>query len=273
MVTGKVEGNDGRHPTPGATVAGVSGVDYDERQFHVYARGRAIDADRMAGIVAEFSLHLPERRPLTIVDVGAGVGRFSPALAEAFGGPVLGVEPAARMREQAEVLAAHPRVRYLDGRAESLPLENASCDAAFMWFVWHHVVDKEGAAREVARVVRPGGTLLLRTNTADRMPAQWWFEQFPRAREIEQAVSPTLGALVAGFALAGWSLRRVATVVTRSTFGRDLEMLRLRSISTLEHLSDDEFHAGLAAAELAAAGREREPVATPGDLFVFDRRA
>src|SRR5207302_9552600 len=117
----------------------VERVDYDQRQYDVYAKGRAISPERMARLVDVLAAHLPDRRLLVIADVGCGVGRFTPALANAFGGPVYGIEPAARMREQAKVLAPHPMARYLDGRAEAIPLQDASCDAALCWFVWHHI--------------------------------------------------------------------------------------------------------------------------------------
>ncbi|OPG08042.1 hypothetical protein B1L11_28940 [Microbispora sp. GKU 823] len=46
------------------------------------------------------------------LDVGSGTGRFTPALARAFG-PVTGVEPSVRMRETAQAQSRHPGVRYL----------------------------------------------------------------------------------------------------------------------------------------------------------------
>lgn len=246
-------------------------VDYDQRQYDVYAKGRAISPERMARLIDALSLHLPARRPLVIADVGSGVGRFTPALADRFGGPVYGVEPAARMREQAEALAPHRMVRYLDGKAEALPLPDASCDAALCWFVWHHVQDRAAAAVELARVVAPGGTLLLRTSAADRLPPLWWLAHFPRVAEIEAMTCGTVADIKAPLEAAGWRLQSLATIVTESTFVRDLAMLRLRAVSNLEHLDKNEIEAGLASAERAVRGREDETVTTPGDLFVWRR--
>ena len=73
-------------------------VDYDGRLHTVYAAGQAISADVVAGGCGR----LPGRRPLVVVDLGSGVGRFSPALAETFGGPAYGVEPSSVMRRVAE---------------------------------------------------------------------------------------------------------------------------------------------------------------------------
>ena len=76
-------------------------VDYDRVQHDVYAKARALPPSSIDSYMATFAGHLPDRRPLTVIDLGSGTGRFTPALAEAFGGPVYGVEPAAGMRRAA----------------------------------------------------------------------------------------------------------------------------------------------------------------------------
>jgi ubiquinone/menaquinone biosynthesis C-methylase UbiE len=78
--------------------------------------GICVDDDRIAGPqlqawISAYAALLPERRPLAGLDVGSGTGRFTPALARAFG-PVTGVEPSVRMREMAQAQSRHPAVRY-----------------------------------------------------------------------------------------------------------------------------------------------------------------
>ncbi len=143
--------------------------------------------------MSAFAHHLPARRPLSLLDLGSGVGRLTPALAEAFGGPVTGVEPSAKMLAQAMANSAHPDVTYLTGSSESIPLPTATFDAAILFFVWHHVAGKAAAARDLCRVVRPGGRLLVRTNLSDRMPDLWWYRLFPRAFEVDQRIYRPLG--------------------------------------------------------------------------------
>src|SRR6266508_3310077 len=99
----------------------VKRVDYDQRQFDVYQRGRELPPEAIGAWMDAFARHAPEQRPLSVLDLGSGTGRFTPALAETFGGPVYGVEPADRMRTIAERSARHSQVRYLAGSAERIP--------------------------------------------------------------------------------------------------------------------------------------------------------
>lgn len=131
-------------------------VDYDARLHAGYVAGRQMSPDALQAWMEAFARHLPETRPLVWLDLGSGTGRMTPSLACAFGGPAHGVEPSDKMRAEALAHAGHPAVTYAAGSAENIPLPDASCDAALLFFVWHHVVDREAAAQELRRVVKPG---------------------------------------------------------------------------------------------------------------------
>jgi ubiquinone/menaquinone biosynthesis C-methylase UbiE len=137
-------------------------VNYDDRQFAVYAKGRAMSPATRDMWMTVFASHVPPRRPLAVLDLGCGIGRFTPALAGTFGGPVYGVEPSTRMRQIAAQSAAHPAVRYLAGRTEAIPLRAGSCDVVLMCLVIHHVEDLAAGVAEIGRVLRPGARLRLR---------------------------------------------------------------------------------------------------------------
>ena len=101
--------------------------------------------------------------PRDVVDLGAGTGKLTRALV-ALGHRVTAVEPLDEMR--AELDAAMPEASALAGRAEAMPLPDASADVvasaqAFHWF------DHDAALPEVARVLRPGGSLALVWNSRD----------------------------------------------------------------------------------------------------------
>ena len=95
-------------------------VNYDDRQHLVYARARALTPAGLTEWLHVFARHAPARRPLAVLDLGSGTGRFTPALADEFGGPVWGVEPSDHMRANAEEHAAHPGDHHLAERRRPL---------------------------------------------------------------------------------------------------------------------------------------------------------
>lgn len=99
----------------------------------------------------------------TVVDVGAGTGKFTRALVD-LGVDVIAVEPDPVML--ATLSRALPGVRAVEGTAESMPLPDAAADVVTLAQAWHWV-DPERALPEVARVLRPGGTLGLTWNIRD----------------------------------------------------------------------------------------------------------
>ncbi|MFJ9870113.1 class I SAM-dependent methyltransferase [Streptomyces sp. NPDC101165] len=229
-------------------------IDYDSEQHQDYARGRALTQQQLHVWMSAFEAALPERRTLAGLDVGSGTGRFTPALARAFG-PVIGVEPSVRMREVAQTQSQHPGVRYLPGTAEEIPVPSDSADYALMGWSWHHVQDKPRAARELARVVRTGGRLLLRTNFSDHHPRPWWLEYFPRGYEADASIFQPLHEVIETFTSVGWRVASFGTVTEPSsgTRGAMLERLRLRTLSFFAQLSPDELEAGFLRLEQAVA--------------------
>lgn len=95
-----------------------------------------------------------------VADVGSGTGILT-AMLLAHGNTVHAVEPNAAMAEEAAAsLGSDPRFHAVAGRAEATLLPDAACDVvtaaqAFHWF------DIESTRREFARILRPGGAVVL----------------------------------------------------------------------------------------------------------------
>ena len=94
----------------------------------------------------------------TVVEVGFGSGLNVPEY-PAEVELVYAVEPAELSRQLAapRIAASAVRVEHVGLRGESLPLDDASCDAALCTFTLCTIPDVEQALAEVHRVVRPGG--------------------------------------------------------------------------------------------------------------------
>jgi SAM-dependent methyltransferase len=104
-----------------------------------------------------------ERGKRRVLDLGAGTGALTRDLV-ARGLDVVAVEPDPHMRAVLEARVPGADVR--PGRAEDLPLDDGDVDAVVGAQMWHWVQLEEAVA-EVARVLRPGGTLGLLWNLRD----------------------------------------------------------------------------------------------------------
>lgn len=111
---------------------------------------------------------------LRVVDLGAGTGLLSRVVMDA-GHEVIPVEPDAGMRAQLD--AATPGVKALDGSAEAIPLPDASVDAVIAGTAYHWF-DPKLTHPEVARVLRPGGIFAALWNDRDLSLA--WMAAFNR---------------------------------------------------------------------------------------------
>lgn len=99
-----------------------------------------------------------------LLDLGCGQGLMTEEMARAVGptGEVIGVDPSEDMLAGAKAQCGdHPNVRILEGGAGAIPLEDASLDGAAALQVLEYVDEIPGACAELARVLRPGGRLVV----------------------------------------------------------------------------------------------------------------
>lgn len=123
-----------------------------DRAAAEYERGRPGWPDAVLDVV-------PVAADADVVDLAAGTGKLTRVLVRRY--RVVAVEPLDAVRE---ILArAVPAAVVAEGRAESMPLADASADAVFVAQAFHWFANNEAVA-EIARVLRPGGTLVLLWN-------------------------------------------------------------------------------------------------------------
>jgi demethylmenaquinone methyltransferase / 2-methoxy-6-polyprenyl-1,4-benzoquinol methylase len=95
-----------------------------------------------------------------VLDVACGTGLMSLAASRLTKGKVtlIGVDPSPGMSAHAR---AKVPLEYHEGVAEVLPVPDAAFDFVMMGYALRHVTDWDRAFREFARVLRPGGRVLL----------------------------------------------------------------------------------------------------------------
>lgn len=96
-----------------------------------------------------------------VLDVACGTGALTLAVADIVGetGAVVGLDANPQMLAVARRKTA--RIEWLEGKAERLPLPDASFDAVVSQFGLMFFEDKPRALREMVRVLRPGGRLAI----------------------------------------------------------------------------------------------------------------
>ena len=121
--------------------------------------------ERLTLRLAELAGVAPGQR---VVDVACGRGATALLLARELGCEAVGVDLGARAIAQARHAAgAGERASFLVGDAETLPLRDAGFDVALSECSLCTFPDKPRAIAEMARVVRPGGTIAIADVTAD----------------------------------------------------------------------------------------------------------
>jgi ArsR family transcriptional regulator len=98
---------------------------------------------------------------LVVADVGCGTGVFTGMLAQV-ADRVIGIDREPTMLDAASARLGTPRnVELRLGNAERLPIEDDSVDLVILSLVLHHLENPSIALREAARVLRPGGRVLI----------------------------------------------------------------------------------------------------------------
>jgi SAM-dependent methyltransferase len=152
------DGADPQHPTV-TTLA-----PYD--QFH----GRGLDATRDIADQLAARIHADQH----LLDIGCGIGGPARYFAQRFGCRVTGIDLTPEFCEVARALedlverslaesgdAPLPEVRFELGNALAMPFADASFDGAYSMNVSMNIADKAAFYREIHRVLRPGGWLML----------------------------------------------------------------------------------------------------------------
>lgn len=129
------------------------------------------------------------------IDIGCGTGVLSSAILERCAPVrVVGVDPSEAFVEATRSRVADPRFQCKQGNGEALPYDDNEFAVAVSGLVLNFVGDKDRAAAEMRRVVKPGGTVALYVwDYAGHMQIMRYFfdtatQLDPRAQEFDDGV-------------------------------------------------------------------------------------
>jgi len=249
--------------------------DYDATDIsRAYAAARTLTDERARVWAGYLRRELQDGDIRTIIDLGCGVGRFSPLLQEVFNARVYGVDPSQRMLATAIASQEGHRVRWLRAAAEALPIAAMSVDLVFLYLVYHHLRDPLTALRECTRVLSSSGYLLVINATVEILDSLRWLPFFPSARQIDLGRLPSRTKLSEVAQEAGLTLTRHSTVryPAAANLSAYAEHVATRTFSTLHLVSDEEFSRGASEFSRYCVQEDRgQPVEEMIDAFLFNR--
>lgn len=119
-----------------------------------------------------------------VVDVACGTGDLTQAFAAGSAAKVTGIDFTREMLDIAETKrgclapALADKITYIEGDAQALPLPDASADVVSIAFGIRNVADPARAVAEFARVLRPGGRLVILEFDRPTFPPARWANDF-----------------------------------------------------------------------------------------------
>ncbi len=188
---------------------------YDETSRHYDATRLAVGHEIILGCLADHEKPLHELR---VLDAGCGTGAYSAALVERVA-HIDALDLSQGMLAQARAkLAGHAqagRIGFHQGSITELPFEDGAFDAVSINQVVHHLGDAgEDFVRlrqvigEFARVLRPGGVLVMNHCSQEQLrDAYWYYRLTPRAHDAVRRNFAPLESLQEFLADAGFAPR------------------------------------------------------------------
>lgn len=254
----------------------ASSVSFD-RAAEFYDETRGFPPRQAAPVAALFAQAAGLTSTSRVLEVGVGTGRVALPLAAVTGARVTGVDISRQMLARLVAKRSTERVMPVEADITRLPLASGLFDAVLAVHVFHLIPGWQGALLEVARVLRPGGTLMVgyddhrHESLRQQLFALWDTVAPGRRKNIGLPFSAYRTYLIdSGWQKMGESWRYSYTI--QRTPREFLSQLERRVWSSMWRMSDEDINAGLAVmrAYLDQQGIDLDEPEKESTTFVVD---
>ncbi|HEV2127231.1 MAG TPA: class I SAM-dependent methyltransferase, partial [Thermomicrobiales bacterium] len=245
----------------------MGGQDYNELAG-AYRRHREPHPDVIDALIP----HGEVTETSHVLEVGCGTGNYIHEIARRTGATCTGVDPSREMLRHAESRAelpmnrgaGHPEVTFVLGSAEDLLLADRQFDLVYSVDVIHHIDDRDAAARETRRVLKPGGIAMVVTESEEDLRLRTpHVTYFPDIVEVELRRYPSIETIQRELAAAGLEIGETIGV-SRPVEVTETAPFRDKAYSSLHLIDEESFRDGLARMEAdVSVGRFQVSVDTP----------
>ena len=232
-----------------------------------YDKARSLPEETLALWMNALKELVPVDSVNSILDLGAGTGRFATYLRDTFLCPVVAVDPSEAMLRQGQGRQPYD-IQWLAGTAENIPLVDKSVNLVWMSQVFHHFTNPAAVIKEVRRVLMPGGSLAVRNSTRESEAGIKLSYFFPEIPDISVPREDII-TVVCGF---GFETVKIQTVpqVFASSYTEYYEKISHRGLSPLLLISDEAFANGMEMLKQWITTQSvDQPIVEPLDLLVF----
>jgi ubiquinone/menaquinone biosynthesis C-methylase UbiE len=207
-----------------------------------------------------------------LLDLGCGTGGFTLALQSLTGARVVGVDVAfPRVQYAAQKPTGHA-LWWVHGHAETLPFAEASFTRVLLSLVLHQVSQRAHVLREVARVLQPGGLVIIRTITPEAARRRIPWRYFPTVAAREATRMPTIADLDAWLKGADFAVVQTEVVERQKALNFRAVRREVQERPSVRALTAEELTAGLAAMQEEWQRQQGQVVDARPTLFMVGQK-
>jgi ubiquinone/menaquinone biosynthesis C-methylase UbiE len=202
---------------------------------------------RQKPVDKEIAQLLQNRKQLSVLDIACGTGNYLYSQIKEYGTENIswtGIDQSEDMLHIARTKV--PEAKFFCSSAEQIPLADASFDYIRNEYSFHHFNNKMAFLKNVHRLLRDNGLLIMVNICRDYIKNSWVYHYFPSAENVDESKFIRTKDMYTMMHEAGFAAEiKISTTVAPLDFSARIAEAENRDMSQLQHISDKEYKDGL----------------------------